>query len=92
MFWVLWTIGALTAALTLFFFVAGLADGSVSSFNFGIWAVLLAVVLGVVGGSLWLNAAGRRRLGMTLLLVLAIPAVTAVVFLLAVILSGARWN
>jgi hypothetical protein len=90
MFWVFWVIVALTGAVTLFVFVAGFADGSVSSFNFGIWAVLLAVVIGAVGGSLWLKASGRR--GLAMMLVRAIPAVFGAVFLLAEVLSGARWN
>ena len=53
-FWLPWTIDSLVAALVLFFFFWGLADCTVSSFNAGIWTVLLVALAIVVGGSLWL--------------------------------------
>lgn len=36
---------AITSLVLLSFFLVGLADGSVSSFNMGLWLVLLAVLL-----------------------------------------------
>jgi hypothetical protein len=91
-FWALWAIDALIGVIALFFFVAGLADGSVSSFNMGIWMAILAALAVVVGGSLGLRALGRPGLGSMLLLVLAVPGVLYAVFLLAVIMSGTSWN
>lgn len=91
-FWVPWAISAMVTAVALYYFVAGLADGSVSSFNIGIWTVLLAVLAVVMGGSLWLRAVGRPGLGAMLLLVLAVPGVLYAAFMLLVILSGSRWN
>ena len=91
-FWALWAIDALIGVIALFFFVAGLADGSVSSFNMGIWMAILAALAVVVGGSLGLKALGRPGLGSMLLLVLAVPGVLYAVFLLAVIMSGTSWN
>lgn len=92
MFWVLFAIDALIGAIALYFFFAGLADGSVSSFNIGIWSILLAALAVVMGGGLWLKAIGHRGLGTILLLVLATPGVLYAGFMLLVILSGARWN
>lgn len=91
-FWITWAIDALTIAVALFFFLVGLADGSVSSFNIGIWSALLAALAVVIAGSLWLKAIGRPGLGTVLLLALAIPAVLYALFLLLVILSEAQWN
>ena len=91
-FWALWIIDALISAIAVFFFLAGLADGSVSSFNIGIWITLLAALAVVVAGSLWLKAVGRPGLGSMLLLVFAVPGVLYALFLLIVIITGPRWN
>jgi multisubunit Na+/H+ antiporter MnhF subunit len=42
-------IDLLVALVVLYFFVIGLADGSVSSFNMSLWLGLLAAVTGAVG-------------------------------------------
>ena len=91
-FWIPWTIDALISAIALFFFTGGLADGSVSSFNIGIWMALLAAIAVVLGGSLWLKAIGRPGLGTMLLLIPAVPAVLYALFLLVFIISGSQWN
>jgi hypothetical protein len=91
-FWVVWVIDALLSAIAIFYFFLGLVDGSVSSFNIGIWIVVLAALTVVVSGSLWLKSIGRQGLGVMLLLVLAVPAVLYALFLLIVITSGSKWN
>ena len=91
-FWLPWTIDAVVAGIALFFFFWGLADGTVSSFNAGIWTVLLAALAVVVGGSLWLKVTGRRALGITLALVLAVPGLLVGLFFLALIIANPRWN
>ena len=55
MFWLPWAVDAVIAAVAVFFFFVGLADGSVSSFNIVLWMVLLLAVAVVVGGSLSLG-------------------------------------
>jgi hypothetical protein len=92
LFWLAWGIDAVVASVALWFFVVGLGDGSVSSFNAGIWFVLLAGIAAVLGGSLWLRAAGRRRLALALALVLALPGALAGLLLLAVVIAQPRWN
>jgi hypothetical protein len=82
----------LSSAIALFFFLAGLADGSVSSFNMGIWIALLAALAVLLLGSLWLKAIGRPGLGTMLLLVLAVPTALYALFLLVAITSGSKWN
>ena len=91
-FWLPWTIDAVVAGIALFFFFWGLADGTVSSFNAGIWAALLGTLAIVVGGSLWLKVTGRRALGITLALVLAVPGLLVGLFFLALIIANPRWN
>ena len=85
-------INAFAAAIVVYFFVVGVGDGSVSSFNIGIWIALLAVVSTVVGGSLWLHSIGRRRLALALAAAMAVPALLMGLFFLLLILSGPRWN
>ena len=72
-FWMLWGVDALIALVFVYFFLVGLGDGSVSSFNIGLWLVTLACLAAVVGGSLVLRANQRSGLAVTLLLVLAVP-------------------
>ena len=91
-FWLPWTIDAVVAAIALFFFFWGLADGTVSSFNAGIWTVLLGSLAVVVGGSLWLKSTGRRALGIALALLLAVPGFLVGLFFLALIVANPRWN
>ena len=73
------------AAVVVVFFFWGLADGSVSSFNMGLWLGLLALVGGVVVGGRALQRAGQAALATLLLLVLAIPG-------LLVLILQPRWN
>ena len=91
-FWLLWGFDALVAALVVFFFVWGLADGSVSSFNMMLWLGILASVGVVVGGSLALRRAGQAVVAVILLLVLAIPGVAFTLFLVAAIVLQPTWN
>ena len=91
-FWVPWGIAAVVAAIFLLFFCVGVADGSVSSFNIGLWTLTLLAVTGVTGGSLWLERAGRPGLATLLALVLAVPGLLAGLLLVAVLIAQPRWN
>ncbi len=91
-FWLFWGFDAIVAAVFGFFFLWGLADGSVSSFNIALWMGLLAVVAAVVGGSLALRRAGHSAVAFGLLLILAIPGMGMALFLLAILILQPRWN
>ena len=91
-FWLSWSIDAVIAAIVLYFFCAGLADGSVSSFNMLLWLGLLAGVGFVVGGSLVLRAMDKAIPGLVLSLVLALSGLMIGFFFLVLILSHPRWN
>ncbi len=92
MFWVSWAIGALVSVACVYFFVAGLMDGSVSSFNGGLWFVMLATCAGVMGGSYTLNARGRTTLALLLSLVLSVPGLLFGLFMLIILITNPRWN
>lgn len=81
-----------SALVVVYFFVIGLADGSVSSFNMSLWLGLLAAVAAAVGGGWVLNANGRRGLAITLLSILALPGVIYALFVLLIMIAQPRWN
>jgi|SoimicMinimDraft_4_1059732.scaffolds.fasta_scaffold12686_2 hypothetical protein len=60
-------IDLLVALVVVYFFVAGFADGSVSSFNMSLWLGLLAAVAAAIGGGWVLKTNGQRGLAITLL-------------------------
>lgn len=83
---------SLIVFVVLYFFIVGLADGSVSSFNAGIWFALLLGLGVVMGGGAWLHSTGRKRSGLILLSILAVPGLLALVFVLILLLTNTRWN
>jgi hypothetical protein len=91
-FWLFWGVDAVVAAVVCFFFVWGVMDGSVSSFNIMLWLGLLTLVAVVVGGSLALRSAGHSAAAFGLLLILAIPGLGMALFFLAVLILQPRWN
>lgn len=91
-FWILWGFDAIIALVVLYFFFVGLADGSVSSFNMGLWLTLLAVVAIVLWGSLWLKSHGRIGFAKGVLSILAVPGFLYLLFLLVVLIGKPRWN
>jgi hypothetical protein len=91
MFRVLWIIDLLASAAVLIFLIVGLIDGSVSSFNIGIWIGIMAALAVVLAGSHKLKVIGRLNLGVLLLLVIAIPAVIYLLFLLLFIMMEGQW-
>ena len=91
-FWMLWGWDALIGLVILYFFFGGLADGSVSSFNMGLWLVILAVLAAVMWGSLLLRYNGRPIAAVVVLLLLALPGVLFALFFLLIILTAPRWN
>lgn len=92
MFWPFWCVDAIVAAIFVYFFVIGLADGSVSSFNMGIWMLILAAIPALLWGSHALRGAGREPLAVTLLGIVAVPAVLVAIFFVVVLIAKPRWN
>jgi hypothetical protein len=91
-FWILWGFDAIIAAVAFVFFFLGLGDGSVSSFNMGLWALILTVLGGIMLGSLALKSIGQKFVGILVLLLLAVPGLLGGLFFLILVLSHPRWN
>jgi hypothetical protein len=91
-FRILLAVDLVVAAVVLYFFFVGLADGSVSSFNGALWAMILAGVTAVPAGGWLLHANGHRRTALALLAVLAAPGLIAGLFILLLIVLQPRWN
>lgn len=91
-FRILWAFDAVIALVVLYFFFEGLADGTVSSFNAGLWFLILAGLAVVLGGSLLLKSHQHLWLAKGLLWVLAIPGLLFGLFTLIMIIAKPRWN
>lgn len=89
---VAFAIAAVVAAVVVYFFLIGLADGSVSSFNMGLWLALLGITGGVLFGGHRLASHGHRMWAILVLSVLAVPALLYGFFILVAILAGESWN
>ena len=89
---IMFALAAIVAAIAYFFFVIGVGDGTVSSFNIAMWLVLLAVVTAVLVVGRWLGTSGHPRAAVAVLSVLALPALLYALFMFVVIVSGERWN
>lgn len=92
LFRILYIIDSIAALIILYFFFIGLNDGSVSSFNIGLWMAILAALAIILGGSMFFKRKGNVALANAVLCLLAIPTFLYVVFLLLVVFSGVRWN
>lgn len=91
-FWTLWFVNAAAAAVVVYFFFAGAADGSVSSFNIGMWLGLLAACLVIVAGSLALRAKGHAILALLMLMPGAAGTTLYALFIILIVATGPRWN
>ena len=91
-FWIFWGIDTVIALVFAVFFLIGLADGTVSSFNIGLWLPILFALGALLWGSYALRGAGRTSLATRLLMVLAIPGVLIGLLLLAALILQPRWN
>jgi hypothetical protein len=89
---VTFSVAALVAAVAVVFFVIGLADGSVSSFNITLWVGLLAGVAAVLVAGYALRARNRTGLAIAMLCILAVPGVLYGLFIALVIVTNPRWN
>ena len=83
---------ALTTMVAVAFFVIGVGDGSVSSFNLTLWLALLSAMSLSLWGGYALRVRGRSRLAIAALAVTAVPGVFAALFILLVLITQPRWN
>lgn len=74
------------------FFVWGVLDGSVSSFNGALWLVLLALIAAIPLAGWHLRTRGRLLLALLVLSVLVLPGLLYSLFFLLLLVSGVSWN
>ena len=91
-FWILWAFIALMSLVPIYFFFVGLADGSITSKNIGLWGLILLIVGGVLFGTLWLKGHDHLSLARIILIVAAIPGLFVLLYFLIVITSKTKWN
>ncbi|HZV44562.1 MAG TPA: osmoprotectant transporter permease [Saprospiraceae bacterium] len=91
-FWILWAFSALMSLIPIYFFFVGLADGSITSKNMGLWALILLIVAAVLVGTLWLKGTEHLGLAKIILILAAIPGLFTLLYFLIVITSKAKWN
>ena len=91
-FRILWGFDALVAMIAIYFFFEGLVDGTVSTFNVGMWLMILIALAGILFGSLWLRTRKRFALSKALLLILAVPGFLYFLVIAIFVLSGAKWQ
>ena len=92
LFGILFGIDALVAIAVLGFFFWGLADGSVSAFNIGLWLAVLGAIAAILGGGIALRAYGQRVLAGVILAVLAAPGLLYALFVFLLIVLQPDWK
>jgi hypothetical protein len=92
MFGMLFAINVAAAMVALAFFIIGLGDGTVTSFNILIWAAMLGVLFSMPWAAWGVRLRGRARLGTLLLLPVAVPAVAAGALILVMIAGSPDWR
>ena len=92
LFWILWIFNALMALVPVYFFFVGLADGSITSRNIGLWGLILLVVVAILIGSWWLQAHNQLGWAKGLLIFAAVPGVLVLLYFIIVMTSKPRWN
>jgi hypothetical protein len=85
-------VAAAVLLVVLYFFVTGLADGTVSSRNITMWLPLVGGVTAIMTGGLVLDVRGMRGAATAVLAILAIPGIVAGLLILALIVFQPRWN
>ncbi len=89
---IMFALAAGVAAVFVYFFITGLADGTVSSFNMALWLGTLAVVALSVGGGWALGARGRRGAACALFAILAVPGALGLIAIVVMMVNPPRWN
>ncbi len=82
----------LVSLIILYFFLIGIGDGTVSAFNIDLWLLIIAALVAVLGGSLWLRSHHHPNFALATLLIIILPALLFVLYFLVAILGGGRWN
>jgi len=91
LFNILFGIDALLCIVVLYFYLVGMADGSVSSRNIGLWLVILLALATVMFGSIWLRS-HYPWVANWLLSIVALPAIGYLLLILLPVFGKGKWN
>lgn len=92
LFKILWGIDAIAAAVIIWFFITGLADGSVTHRNIKLWLFILLATGSVLWISMLLKNNGYDKPAMITVLILAIPSIVYGLFVLLMATNNGKWN
>lgn len=82
----------LVAAAVVFFFLWGVSDGTVSSFNARSWLALLGATAVSLLGGIYFYTKGNRLVAALFLSILALPGIAMVLFTVIMLVANPRWN
>ncbi|MEZ4746547.1 MAG: osmoprotectant transporter permease [Calditrichia bacterium] len=92
LFWMFFGVDVVIAAILLFFFIWGIADGTVSAFNIKSWMFALLGVALIVGGGFWLKSIDQLVLANIVLMILALPGLGYALIMVVAIVTQTSWN
>jgi hypothetical protein len=92
LFGILFAINLAAALVAFSFFIVGLADGTVTTFNILIWAGMLSLLFSMPFAAWLVRLRGHPRLGTVLLLPVAVVATLAAVVVLIMIVNPPDWR
>ena len=87
LFGTLFALNVAVALVAFAFFIIGLADGTVTTFNILIWAAMMGVLFSVPMAGWLLRLRGQRRVATVVLLPLAAVAVLGALAMLVLIVA-----
>jgi hypothetical protein len=92
LFGILFALNVAVALVAFGFFLIGLADGSVTTFNILIWGAMLGVLFSLPMAGWLMRVRGWRRTGLALLVPLAAVATAGALVTLVMIVSPPNWQ
>ena len=92
LFGTLFAINILAALVAFGFFIIGLADGTVTTFNILIWAAMLGTLFSLPFLAWLMRLRGHARVGTVLMLPVAGVAVIGGLVLLVMMISPPNWR
>ncbi|HNR09422.1 MAG TPA: osmoprotectant transporter permease [Saprospiraceae bacterium] len=92
LFWMGWYLVLGATLVAFYFFFAGLADGSVSQSNMGIWMWLVLGLPALLGITWWLKGQDRIKTALGLLSIPSLLVIAYLIFIAAVLFGNNKWN
>jgi hypothetical protein len=92
LFGTLFAINIAAAMVAFAFFIIGLADGTVTTFNILIWAAMLGVLFSLPFAGWLLRVRGLRRMATIVLLPMGVVTVLGALVTVVMIVNPPRWQ